>query len=576
MHTADTALADLPRSRFWAWLLVIVALAAALRLLFPVADPPWQTRVGVVWHDEGAWAHNARNRVLFGDWVQDRWNPMYITPVLTGLEFVSFSLFGVGLWQARLVSEIMGIAAVLLLGLSLRRIAGPWAGLFGAALLATAFFTVMYDRAALMEATMVAFMVAAFAASARADDRPAWALLVGPAALLAYFTKAAAVFLVGAIVLDSALTLWLTARGATVDETARRRRRAAVFTLGGLAVAGLVALAVFVLPNWVDYRFYNWQMSVTRKPSYTLRALVDRASWLPVVHDFFTRQWAVTLLALAGAFGCLARWRQARPSERLLGWWLALGIAELVLHDVGNERRLVFLAPALTGLAAIVLGGSRQLLPHAVASLPRRAVLAVSPMVLYGIYVAVGALGRLPFIYEIGPGVRWSAAVAAVLGAAVFATWPAVPRWLASARWSTAGAALVVALVAAGNMAQYAQWAAGRTAKNYAAMKTLGRLLPPGTLVHGKLANGLSLENRIRPVFVGNGFGNYEDRLDRDDIRYLVTYVTPRLGYEGPVIRDVLDAYPDWHILARFDVAESGAGHDQAALIDKGRRAPLR
>ena len=53
--------------------------------------------------------------------------------------------------------------------------------------------------------------------------------------------------------------------------------------------------------------------------------------------------------------------------------------------------------------------------------------------------------------------------------------------------------------VAAGHALQYVQWAVGRSYKNYAASVELGRRLPPGTLVHGKLANGLSLENRIRP-----------------------------------------------------------------------------
>ncbi len=46
-------------------------------------------------------------------------------------------------------------------------------------------------------------------------------------------------------------------------------------------------------------------------------------------------------------------------------------------------------------------------------------------------------------------------------------------------------------------------------------MVAIGRWLPPGTLVHGKLANGLALESRITPVFVGRGFGNYEDRARR-------------------------------------------------------------
>jgi hypothetical protein len=101
----------------------------------------------------------------------------------------------------------------------------------------------------------------------------------------------------------------------------------------------------------------------------------------------------------------------------------------------------------------------------------------------------------------------------------------------------------------------------------------VGRALPPGTLVHGKLANGLALENRIRPVFVGRGFGNYADRTTRDDVRYILTYIAPSLGYESqkndPVIGDVLEAYPHRKIIMTFDVAETATGYDRAALFDK-------
>ena len=63
---------------FAAGLLAILLVGASLRVLFPTADPPWRTTVGVVWHDEGAWTHNARNRALFGAWRLDAWNPMFI------------------------------------------------------------------------------------------------------------------------------------------------------------------------------------------------------------------------------------------------------------------------------------------------------------------------------------------------------------------------------------------------------------------------------------------------------------------------------------------------------------------
>ena len=128
-------------------------------------------------------------------------------------------------------------------------------------------------------------------------------------------------------------------------------------------------------------------------------------------------------------------------------------------------------------------------------------------------------------------------------------------------------------LLSAGSVVQYVQWASGRSYKNYAASIELGRRLAPGTLVHGKLANGLALENRIRPIFIGRGFGNYEDRKTRDDVRYILTYVAPSLGYESqahdPVILDVINAYPDHRIIMTFDVAETATGHDRAALIDK-------
>src|SRR5438128_1162003 len=129
--------------RFVATLLAILLLAVALRIVFPAADPPWRTTVGIVWHDEGAWVHNARNKALFGAWRQDEWNPVFVAPVFTGLEYLSFAAFGVGVRQARLVSELAGCASVLLLALGMRRLAGTAGALIAGALLATNYVYVM-------------------------------------------------------------------------------------------------------------------------------------------------------------------------------------------------------------------------------------------------------------------------------------------------------------------------------------------------------------------------------------------------------------------------------------------------
>jgi len=552
----------LPRRTFVPWLVAILALGAAVRFAFPAADPPWNPTVGVVWHDEGAWTHNARNKALFGTWSADAWNPMFIAPVFTGLEYASFKAFGVGIRQARLVPEVLGWASVLVLALGVAHIAGGRAGLIAAALLATNYVYVMWNRAALMETPMTAFIVASWYCYTRAAQSPRWGWGAGACALAAFFTKASAAFFVAAIAVDTLLMLALD----------RDRRAARTVMLSGIICAAL-ALVVFVVPNWHDYRFYNWQMSVTRKPSYSLSALVDRASWFPVLHDVFTRMWFTLLVGIAGGLGLLARWRQAAAGERLLGWWVGLGALELVLHDVGNERRFVFFIPAFVALAAIVLARDRVLLPPAIAAVPRARALMVLPIVAYAMYVMAGALVRIGFLYEVGPNVRIAAAVAAALTALLYATWPVIPAWLSRGAWSPRAATVVVLAVCTGQLVQYGQWAAGRTYKNVEASRAVGRLLPAGTLVHGILANGLSLENQIRPIFVGRGFGNYDDRKTRDDVRYILTYVAPRLGFESqarnPVIQDVLDAYPNRRTIMTFEVSGIASGVGRAALIDK-------
>jgi 4-amino-4-deoxy-L-arabinose transferase-like glycosyltransferase len=558
--------ADLSPRSYRAVLIVLMMVAATMRGLFPAADPPWNPPVGIVWHDEGAWVHNARNRALFGAWTLDHWNPMYIAPVFTGLEYLSFRSFGVGVRQARLVPEICGLVAVGLLALGVGRIGGRLAALMAAALLGTNYFYVMWDRTALMEGPMVAFMVMSWYCYTRADDNPRWGMAAGACALLAFFTKAAAAFFVAAIALD--------ALGALVagwkSWPSVRSTRAGAWTLAGLVIVGIIALTIFVVPNWSDYRFYNWQISVTRKPSYDLKSLIDRATWLPL-QDAFTRTWFVMAVAAVHASGLIARWRTLRSGERLLVLWVVLGAAELILHDAGNERRFVFFMPAFAGLAALALGRLR-ILADEIAQIPRRRALIALPLVLYGAYVVGGAFVRLAFLREISPNVRIAAGLSVAFTVMLFASWPRIPRAL-GATIPVRGAVLLTALLAAGNVVHYVQWAVARTYKNYDASRELGRLLPAGTLVHGKLANGLSLENGIKPIFIGRGFGNYEDRKSRDDVRYILTYTAPSLGYESqahnPVIQDVIDAYPNHTIVATFEVAETATGHDRAALIDK-------
>ena len=561
--------------RFWWLLAAIVLLASVLRGLFPAADPPWRSTVGVVWHDEGAWTHNARNKALYGAWVQDQWNPVYVAPVFTGLEYLSFETLGVGVRQARVVSQTAGVLSVLLLALGMRRIGGNAAGWFAGALLGTNYVYVMYDRAALMEALMAAFIVASWYSVARAERQPAWGALAGLFAVLAFFTKASAAAYVGALGLLAILPSRPPEGGNDGQQPVASAFRRNVWILVGLAVSFGVIAACFVLPHWSDYRFYNWQMSVTRKPSYDLASLVTRVTWLPILHDTFSRMWGALCFGVLGAWSVARGWRRAGNAERLLLLWVGVGVLELLVHDVGNERRFVFLIPALVGLASLVLARGAAFAGD-LRPVRRAHVLILAPLIFYSAYVLLGPLIRLPFLSAVYAGVlktpvRLSAAGALLVTAAIVASWPRAGR-LVSMRWTPRLAAALVAVGVCWNTAQFAGWAVHRTYKNYEASVELGRVLPPGTLVQGKLANGLALENGIRPIFIGHEFGNYADRKQRWDVRYILTYTDPEIGHEGDQIVDVLAAYPGWRIIMTFPVAETPSGHDRAALIDKRAR----
>src|SRR5262245_7161485 len=125
---------EMSRNRYVALVLLIVLTGGVLRTAWLRADPP-TTSVGIVWHDEGPWTHNARNRALWGVWQTDNWNPVYIAPVFTALEYVAFETFGVGTWQARAVPVASGLAALILLMVGLSALAGRRVAVIGGALL---------------------------------------------------------------------------------------------------------------------------------------------------------------------------------------------------------------------------------------------------------------------------------------------------------------------------------------------------------------------------------------------------------------------------------------------------------
>ena len=85
-----------------------------LRFFALSADPLFIKRLGDV-SDEGFWAHNSRNMVLFGGWLQDDLaQGIALAPLYALFLFFSFSFFGVSYFSMRLINALFGFLSIVL------------------------------------------------------------------------------------------------------------------------------------------------------------------------------------------------------------------------------------------------------------------------------------------------------------------------------------------------------------------------------------------------------------------------------------------------------------------------------
>ena len=132
-----------------------VVVAAAL-VYFPTLGAsglwdPWETH----------YAEVARRILQDGDWITLRWQNEYFfsKPVLIfWLEALSFSVFGLTAWAARLPHVLTGIFGVWLAWYTLDRLAGRRAARWGALVLASAPFYLFISRQAITDITFCVFV----------------------------------------------------------------------------------------------------------------------------------------------------------------------------------------------------------------------------------------------------------------------------------------------------------------------------------------------------------------------------------------------------------------------------------
>lgn len=181
---------DLHRNKTLTWTLLIVFAAVLLYALgVRTLVPP----------DEGRYAEMAREMFASGDWITTRLNGIKYfekPPLQTWMNALSFTLFGLGDWQARLWTGLCGLLGVVLTGVAGTRVFGARIGFYAALVLGSSFYWVACSQIDSLDMGLSGMMTVALCAlliaqrdDASGSERRNWMLVCWAGMALSVLSK---------------------------------------------------------------------------------------------------------------------------------------------------------------------------------------------------------------------------------------------------------------------------------------------------------------------------------------------------------------------------------------------------
>jgi len=383
-----------PYRVFRLWGLLLVCLA--VRLAWLDADPPpWLSWSTGLYTDEGFYTLDARHQALFGAWAPGDFHDRLLSPLLSVLQQGVFSLLGVGLMSARLLSVVFGLLTVGVFWLGLRRAWGEKAADFGALFLGLAPPFALYNRLALQETPTVFWLVLAFALWAYGARRPALYALAGLSVAVAMVFKGLALVAVPTLIAGPGPEgpgyhqvkappglRTLKSRSDFHSRVARLFRAGSLLGPGGLLLGLALYAALWYGPHHADlsrmgtyYRVHQMQPH-----SWHSLGLNVRRAFAGGERGVFPYLLATLPVPCVLAGRALWKWKGWSAADRFLALWLAGGLGFCLLSSYAPSRYYVLFLPALAGLAARGLSEMRR--PVQIAAL---AVFLLTSAACYGV-----------------------------------------------------------------------------------------------------------------------------------------------------------------------------------------------
>ncbi len=547
------------------FLTVLFSFIILLRFVFPTADPASFQETDVSWNDEGC-IQNARNMVLFGKWRLNESNPMYFSPVFTFLIFISFKLFGVSTFSARAVSMLLGTFSVLLLYQFVKSAYDFKTAIISCVFLGVNYFYLMYNRVAMLETTMIFFMILAVFLYQKGTKFKFCYFLSAFSLIIAYFTKASAAFLIVVFLLFFIFKGWANKERLIKSLTSKE---VLLFILG-LSISICLWLTLWLLPNLGEYLKYNVNLYVNRNLNFNLSSVALQLAILPSANNFFISMPVISILSSLTAFSIflslIFKNKNIKEYDILLLLWVVIGIFQISLTGA-FARRILFLLPAMTILAArsfsYPFSKIKQEDNKKVGFFWRIVILGICFYLSFAIAMAFVGFGNLEH-----KRILISLFLIIPVFFILMKNKYIIIRLLGQISKSKVVYFLVLACFVI-NGGRFYIWARDRSYLVINASREIGKILPEGTKVQGSLANALSLENKIIPYSISDGYDNFADMLNREDIKYILTSEEPYLGSENRAMQKLVNAYPNSRVIKKFDLHKAKGENVSVVLLEK-------
>ncbi|RPJ47789.1 MAG: tetratricopeptide repeat protein [Candidatus Latescibacterota bacterium] len=344
------------------WLLLLGAILAAgwgIRATYLAADPPDRLSWSQGPFTDGAVVlHDARNKILYGEWIVDYTKDLYLFPLSNILTYPVYLAAGVGRWQAAFPNTVLGALSLLLMGLGLARAFGRKLGVLWVLLGAFSYFLIMFQRIPLAEPAMIFLLVVSFYFFATAKGARGLAAAGFFAMAAPLFGKAHAYYF------PVVLLLALRLAGGGGKEGERPSLRPPLL---GMGAALLLWLGLLFLPHaghiWSHVAHESYRKHVGGTFGFA-KEILQNAISMGTYTRLFQNAPFVCSLGFLSIAGILARGRRAirdtEPVLLLLSLWAVIGWFALALVRMPAPRYLTALYFPLLGLAVVAIGTLRE------------------------------------------------------------------------------------------------------------------------------------------------------------------------------------------------------------------------